>query len=33
MTRTFEHRSEVEVVGASFWREVVVEETRIADND
>jgi len=31
--RTFEHRSKIEVVGASFRREVAVEETRIADND
>jgi len=29
----FEHRGKIEVVGANFWREVVVEESRITGND
>jgi len=29
----FEHKGNTVVVGASIWREVVVEETRITDND
>jgi len=31
--RTFEHRCEITEVGASFWREVMIEEPHTADDE
>ena len=31
--RTFEHGAKIEVMGAGLWCEVVVEETRVTDNE
>jgi len=33
VNRTFEHRSNIGVVGANPWRKVVIEEPRVANGD